>query len=132
MARNSLLREIPSSLNISRRGRRRPLFCRSLLKRSARKPPDAAAEFKALEYDAAAEGPTGRLANRVGGMLGLRVQSRDSKIFISYRATDGAAIATQLHNHLVGLGHHVFLDEAKEIDGRNQNHPGQPRSNADR
>jgi len=91
---------------------------------AARKPPDAAAEFKALEYDAAAEGPTGRLANRVGGMLGLRVQSRDSKIFISYRATDGAAIATQLHNHLVGLGHHVFLDEAKEIDGETRIIPG--------
>ena len=91
---------------------------------AARKPPDAAAEFKALEYDAAAEGPTGRLANRVGGMLGLRIQSRDSKIFISYRATDGAAIATQLYDHFVGLGHHVFLDEAKEIDGETKIIPG--------
>jgi hypothetical protein len=94
--------------------------------RAVRKPPDAAAEFKALEYDHAAEGPTGRLANRVGGMLGLRVQGRDSKIFISYRASDGAAIATQLHGHLVSLGHNAFLDEAKEIDGETKIIPGSP------
>src|SRR5712664_2810565 len=72
---------------------------------TSRRPPAAAAAIKALEYDRAAESPSGRLANRVGGMLGLRVQGRDSKIFISYRATDGTAIAKQLFNHLVSLGH---------------------------
>ena len=92
--------------------------------RATRKPPEAAAAFKALEYDAAARGPTGRLVNRVGGMLGLRVQNRESKIFISYRATDGTAIANQLHDHLISLGHNAFLDEAKEIDGETRIVPG--------
>src|SRR5665213_809157 len=65
---------------------------------SATKPPKAAEKIKALEYDKAAKGPTGRLANRVGCMLGLRIQGRDCKIFISYRATDGTTIAKQLHS----------------------------------
>ena len=93
---------------------------------ASRRPPAAAAPIKALEYDRAAEGPSGRLANRVGGMLGLRVQGRDSKIFISYRATDGTAIAKQLFNHLVSLGHSPFLDEAKELDGETKILPGSP------
>jgi hypothetical protein len=92
----------------------------------AKKPPEAAAAIKALEYDDTAKGPGGRLANRVGGMLGLRVQGRDSKIFISYRASDGATIANQLHVHLKSLGHNPFLDEAKEIDGDTKILPGSP------
>jgi hypothetical protein len=90
------------------------------------KPPGAAAAIKALEYDRAAKGPSGRLANRVGGMLGLRVQGRDSKIFISYRASDGAAIAKHLHAHLESVGHRAFLDEAKEFDGETSILPGSP------
>jgi hypothetical protein len=93
---------------------------------AARKPPSAAAAIKALEYDRAAKGPEGRLANRAGGMLGLRVQGRDSKIFISYRASDGAEIAKQLHAHLMSLGHHPILDEAKELDGETTILPGNP------
>lgn len=91
---------------------------------ASKKPPGAAAVIKALEYDHAAKGPRGRLANRVGGMLGLRVQGRDSKIFISYRATDGAAIAKHLHAHLESVGHRAFLDEAKEFDGETSILPG--------
>jgi hypothetical protein len=93
---------------------------------ASKRPPKAAEAIKALEYDDAAKGPSGRLANRVGGMLGLRVQGRDSKIFISYRATDGSAIAKQLHAHLESLGHSPFLDEAKEIDGETKILPGNP------
>jgi len=93
---------------------------------AAKKPPQAAAAIKALEYDDTAKGPTGRLVNRVGGILGLRVQGRDSKIFISYRASDAKAIAKQLHAHLVSLGHSPFLDEAKEIDGETKILPGSP------
>jgi hypothetical protein len=93
---------------------------------ASKTPPKAAAVIKALEYNHAAEGPRGRLANRVGGMLGLRVQGRDSKIFISYRATDGTAIAQQLHAHLESLGHSPFLDEAIEIDGETKILPGTP------
>jgi hypothetical protein len=93
---------------------------------ASKKPPQAAAAIKALEYNAAAVGPAGRLANRVGGMLGLRVQGRESKIFISYRASDGARIAQQLYTHLESLGHRPFLDEAREIDGETKILPGSP------
>jgi hypothetical protein len=64
--------------------------------------------------------------SRVGGMLGLRVQGRNSKIFISYRAVDGAKIANQLYGYLISLGHSAFLDEAKEIDGDTKILPGSP------
>jgi hypothetical protein len=90
------------------------------------KPPQAAAAIKALQYDASGPGPTGRLVNRVGGMLGLRLQGRDSKILISYRATDGASIATQLFDHLTTRGHRPFLDAAKEFDGETKILPGSP------
>jgi hypothetical protein len=93
---------------------------------SSRKPPTAAAPIKALEYDDDAKGAEGKLVKRVGAMLGLRIQGRDSKIFISYRAIDGTAIAQQLHSHLASLGHRPFLDEAKEIDGETRILPGTP------
>lgn len=85
------------------------------------KPPEAAAAIKALPYDAARPE---RLVNRVGGMLGLRLQGRDSKIFISYRASDGSTVAKQLYHHLITLGHRPFLDEAKELDGETAILPG--------
>lgn len=59
-------------------------------------------------------------------MLGLRMQGRDTKIFISYRASDGTAIANQLYDHLEALGHRPFLDEAKELDGETKILPGTP------
>ena len=90
------------------------------------KPPEAAAEIKALPYDASASGTTGRLVNRVGGMLGLRLQGRDGKIFLSYRASDGTAIAKQLYDHLLALGYRPFLDEARELDGDTKILPGTP------
>ena len=91
---------------------------------TSKKPPGGAEAVKALEYNAAAKGRKGRLANRVGGMLGLRVLGRDSRIFISYRATDGTAIAKQLYAYLESIGHRAFLDEAREIDGETSILPG--------
>lgn len=93
---------------------------------AARKPPGASASIKALEYTDDAKGADGRLAKRVGAMLGLRLQGRDSKVFISYRAADGAAIAEQVYRHLESLGHQPFLDEAKELDGETKILPGSP------
>ena len=91
-----------------------------------RKPPEAASAIKALPYDDAAKGANGKLANRVGAMIGLRVQGRNSKIFISYRAIDGANIANQLYKYLKDLGHDPFLDEAQEEDGFTKILPGTP------
>jgi len=90
-----------------------------------RKPPITAEAIKALEYDVSAKGKTGRLVHRAGCMLGLRMQGRDSQIFISYRATDGKAIADQLYAHLLNLGHSPFQDEAKELDGDTKILPGE-------
>lgn len=89
-----------------------------------RRPPTAASHIKALEFDAAAGGSNGRLVKRAGAILGLRLQQRDTKIFISYRATDGIEIARQLEMHLDGLGYPVWRDEAKEIDGETKILPG--------
>ena len=90
------------------------------------KPPKPAEGIKALLYDSTATGDGGRLANRAGGMLGLRVQGRHTKIFISYRAVDGSTIAEQLNAHLRSLGHRTFLDQAKEFDGEPTILPGSP------
>jgi len=91
-----------------------------------RRPPQAASSIKALEFDAAAAGADGRLVKRTGAILGLRLQQRDTKIFISYRATDGIEIARQIESHLVGLGYPVWRDEAKELDGETKILPGSP------
>ncbi len=89
------------------------------------KPPAPADAVKALVFDATASGVQGRLANRVGGMLGLRVQGRNTKIFVSYRGIDGKEIAVQINSHLSSLGLRTFLDEAKEFDGEPTILPGE-------
>jgi hypothetical protein len=90
-----------------------------------KKPPPAVASIKALEYDDSAKGETGRLVHRAGCMLGLRMQGRDSKVFISYRGTDGRAIADQIYAHFLSLGHSPYQDEAKEFDGDTKILPGE-------
>ena len=89
-----------------------------------RVPPGGATRIKALAYDVAVPSPNGQLVNRIGAMLGLRLQGRDAKIFVSYRATDGASIANQLHAHLTGSGHRAYLDEATDVDGETAILPG--------
>lgn len=91
---------------------------------ASQKPPKPAQGIKALLYDTTASGERGRLANRTGGMLGLRVQGRNTKIFVSYRGVDGSEIAEQVNSHLRTLGHHTFLDQAKEFDGEPTILPG--------
>lgn len=91
---------------------------------ASQKPPKPAEGIKALLYDTTASGERGRLANRTGGMLGLRVQGRNTKIFVSYRGVDGSEIAEQVNSHLRTLGHHTYLDQAKEFDGEPTILPG--------
>ncbi|MGD0798408.1 MAG: toll/interleukin-1 receptor domain-containing protein [Acidobacteriaceae bacterium] len=90
-----------------------------------RRPPKAAEAIKALEYDDGAKGSAGRLVHRAGCMLGLRMQGRDSKVFISYRATDGKGIAEQLYARFLSVGHSPYQDEAKELDGDTKILPGE-------
>lgn len=91
---------------------------------ASQKPPKPAEGVKTLLYDTTAAGERGRLANRTGGMLGLRVQGRNTKIFVSYRGVDGSEIAEQVNTHLRTLGHRTFLDQAKELDGEPTILPG--------
>lgn len=93
---------------------------------SALQPPSSASMIKALPYDSDAKGIDGRLISRTGGMLGLRLQARESKIFISYRAVDGSKIAKQIHSYLASLGYIPWLDEAIEFDGHTTILPGSP------
>ena len=91
---------------------------------NSNKPPAGADAIKSFELNSASPSSFDRLVSRIGGMLGLKWQGRDSKIFISYRLQDGEAIAKQLHRHFASLGHPTFLDQAKEIDGETMILPG--------
>lgn len=88
-------------------------------------PPGMASAIKALPYKNSTA-DLQHLVNRAGAMLYLKLQGRDSKIFISYRASDGKKIAKQLFAHLAALGHTPFLDEAPETDGDTKILPGTP------
>lgn len=87
------------------------------------KPPRSAEAIKSLVYSDTPEGRR-RVINRTGAMLGFRMQGRESRLFISYRAKDGKAIAEQLYAHFRALGHEPFLDEAQELDGLPKILPG--------
>ena len=89
------------------------------------RPPTEAEAIKAFVYDASGMNLS-QLINRIGAMLGLRWQGRDSNLFISYRAKDGKAIANQIYNHLLSLGHRPFLDDAREFDDLPHILPGSP------
>lgn len=89
------------------------------------RPPTEAESIKAFVYEAS-EVSKSQLVNRVGAMLGLRWQGRDSNLFISYRAKDGKEIAKQIYDHFVGLGHRPFLDDAREFDDLPHILPGSP------
>ncbi len=91
-----------------------------------RRPPEGICDIKALLFDAAHAGIDGSLVRRAGSMLGLRLQGRDAKIFLSHRASDGDKIAAQLHEHLISLGYRPFLDEAKDLDEDTKILPGSP------
>ncbi len=102
----------------------RPLILPVALDAGHRKPPVAVERFKAFEIQSDSLGTEGKLINRIGAMLHLRVQKRDAKIFISYRARDGSEIARQVYQFLTSLGFNVFLDEARELDGDTMILPG--------
>ncbi|TQO08249.1 UNVERIFIED_ORG: TIR domain-containing protein [Citrobacter freundii] len=87
-------------------------------------PPGVASEYKALPFDNSILIPDGGLTRRVGAMLGLRLQGRNTKVFISYRAVDGTQIAKQIEAHLHELGYKPWRDEALELDGDTRILPG--------
>lgn len=106
------------------KNRSRRLVLPVALDEAHRKPPPAVERFKAFQIQSDSLGTEGKLINRIGAMLNLRVQKREAKIFISYRAKDGSEIAQQLYDFLASLGFNVFLDEARELDGDTMILPG--------
>jgi len=90
------------------------------------RPPAPIDRLKAVPYDGEARGPIGRIARRIGAMLGLKLRRRDNRILISYRAKDGTEIATQVYDYLISLGYRVWLDEARDpVDGEPNILPGE-------
>ena len=77
-------------------------------------PPEPIGHLKAILYDDLAKGVSGRIARRIGAMLGLRLRHADTKVFISYRAVDDNTIAQQLYAFLQGDGFRPWLDEAQD------------------
>ncbi len=78
------------------------------------KPPSPIAHLKSLAYNERARGPHGRLVLRVGGILGLRPEREDKKIFISYRVKDGKTTADAFYACLQDYGFDAWKDEAPE------------------
>jgi hypothetical protein len=87
-------------------------------------PPVPISRLKAILLDDQANGPSGQIARRVGALLGLRLRHRDTKVFISYRAVDGHAIAQQLYERLEAEGFKPWLDKAQDAYDGAQNIPG--------
>jgi hypothetical protein len=88
------------------------------------RPPEPIRHLKAIPYDDRAIGPSGRITQRIGAILGLHLRHRDTRIFISYRAVDGRAIAQQLYDRLESEGFRPWLDEARDAYDGAQNIPG--------
>ncbi|MFO1431005.1 MAG: toll/interleukin-1 receptor domain-containing protein [Candidatus Competibacteraceae bacterium] len=84
-------------------------------------PPEPISGIKAMIYDATEpDEALKKITRRVGAMMGLRLRNYDSKIFISYRATDGSRVAQQVSDFLRLYGFQTCLDEARDPDGENK------------
>jgi len=78
------------------------------------RPPDPISHLKSLPYDDLAPGANGRMTRTIGAFLGLCLQPRDHRIFVSYRSQDGSEIARDLYNRLQSAGFRPWLDVAEE------------------
>jgi TIR domain len=88
------------------------------------RPPKEAEAIKAFVFDSSRDADKPRLIQRVGSILGLRVLARGTQVFISYRASDGTGVATQIEEKLKELSYPVWRDEARELDGETKILPG--------
>jgi hypothetical protein len=78
-----------------------------------RRPPDPISGIKAVEYDRGPEAAR-RIVKAAGVFLALALNPTRQKIFISYRASDGAALANAIHDRLKAAGFLPWLDEAND------------------
>ena len=76
------------------------------------RPSDPISRVRAIFYDGTVAS-LDQITDSAGVFLGLALKGRDHRIFISYSASDGKTIATELHRRLDAAGLGVWLDEAK-------------------
>lgn len=76
-----------------------------------RTPPAPLDAIKALPCFGSAADELERIGRRIGALLGLWTRGKDKRIFVSYRAADGFALAEQVAGFLQGLGYAALRDE---------------------
>ena len=77
-----------------------------------RKPPEPISGIKALVYHRSDAGSKQSLVRDVGVYVGLELRPREQKVFVSYRAADGTALANGLYARLKEAGYPAWLDDA--------------------
>lgn len=86
-------------------------------------PPMPADKIKALPWE---DDGFVRGCLRIGARLGLSLRSRDHRIFVSYRSTDGSTAAIQLQRFLEEQGYNVWRDDSQDPhDGQTSIAPGE-------
>jgi hypothetical protein len=76
-------------------------------------PPDPLSGIKAAKYDGSPE-QTANIVKSAGVFLGLSLRPGNQRIFVSYRAKDGAQLARSIFDRLKAGGFEPWLDEAEE------------------
>jgi hypothetical protein len=80
---------------------------------AATRPPAPISGIKAAVYDGSGASTT-KMLDAIGVLLGQALRPSNHHIFISYRSTDGSAIAAGLEDELKAAGFHPWRDEAPE------------------
>jgi TIR domain len=78
-----------------------------------RRPPDPISGIKAAIYDGTPAAMT-QIVRAAGVFMGLAIRPSRQRIFVSYRATDGSALAKTIFERLQADGFLAWLDVAKE------------------
>lgn len=76
-------------------------------------PPEPIAALKGTPFDGSAA-TLESVLRAIAVFLGLALRPGEHHIFVSYRASDGKAIAADLHQRLHAAGFHPWLDEAPD------------------
>ncbi len=106
-ARDAIAMELDRSASDRRRPRLLPVS--ALADRPV--PPPPMDTIKALPCIGPSDAELTRIARRTGALLGLWTRGPDKRVFVSYRAADGALIAEQVTGFLQAQGYTALRDE---------------------
>jgi len=87
--------------------RERPVLPISVASRNV--PPAPLGNFKSMPFDLT------KNVRRIGAILGMSIRTRDQKIFVSYRVTDGLSFADQVTKFLTAKGYNPWRDDEEDI-----------------